>query len=146
MKMKRDTKLVMNDSIKNVRIVFDNPTHLGMMGIRESLENLDRVSIINSENEHSIVLEYDIHHAEFWEICEAIRETGLDVAKSVTQFNLKNFHCVSCKTHLESALLEIPGIISVKTNLKDSTAEVEYVTGSISENVIKKQINDLGYF
>lgn len=144
--MKRDTDLVINDSIKNVRIVYENPTHLRMMGIRESFENLDRVSIINSDNEHSIVLEYDIHHVEFWEIYDAIRETGLDVAKSVSQFNLKNFHCVSCKTHLESALLEIPGIISVKTSLKDSTAEVDYAPDSISENVIKKQINALGYF
>jgi len=143
--MEKGTHLAVNDSIKRVQILYKNPVHISPKEIYAAVENLDSVIIINQYTERSLILEYDVFQVEFQDIYHSLLEKGLDIAAVEKQFDLKNFNCISCKTHLESALQETPGVISVNSNLSDSTLTVKFAEDSISKELIKEQLGDLGY-
>ena len=57
---------------------------------------------------------------------------------------IEGMMCEHCKSKVEKALLRLEGVDKVKVSLKDKTATI-YSKVSISDNVIKDTISNLGY-
>lgn len=56
---------------------------------------------------------------------------------------IEGMHCDACKNRLENALSAREGIVSVKVNLEQKIAEVEYE--DIKKEQIEEYIDDIGF-
>lgn len=60
-------------------------------------------------------------------------------------FSIKNMYCTSCEKVIETEVMKMSGVKSIKVSYSKETAEVEFDTSKTSRNVIIKTINELGY-
>ncbi|NND52977.1 MAG: mercuric transport protein MerTP [Flavobacteriaceae bacterium] len=61
------------------------------------------------------------------------------------EFDVKGMTCASCEEHIEHAINELDGILSVEASYKNENTEVEFDKSKISKEVIEKAINATGY-
>lgn len=58
---------------------------------------------------------------------------------------IKGMDCASCASKLEKALQKLEGVKSANVNFGTETAKVEYDSGKLIEEDLKKSIRDVGY-
>ncbi|MBP9700017.1 heavy-metal-associated domain-containing protein [Candidatus Woesebacteria bacterium] len=66
-------------------------------------------------------------------------------AGSSTEFAIKGMHCPSCALNIDGALEDTPGIKSASTSFAKARVFVEFDPTTISEETIKKVIQEQGY-
>ncbi|AEI37255.1 MAG: copper ion binding protein [Zymomonas mobilis subsp. pomaceae] len=54
-------------------------------------------------------------------------------------------HCEHCVKAIENGLGQLDGITEVKVSLKNKAVTVDYSAEKITEEAIRKEIEDLGY-
>lgn len=64
---------------------------------------------------------------------------------STTEFAIKGMHCPSCALNIDGALEETPGIKSASTSYAKARVSVNFDPTTISEDTIKKVIQEQGY-
>jgi Cu+-exporting ATPase len=74
-----------------------------------------------------------------------IREIGYDVATVTTEIPIEGILCASCVQEIESALLEVRGVVKAVVNLATGRARVEFLPSEISVAGIKRTIESTGY-
>jgi len=57
---------------------------------------------------------------------ETTRENGFNVGTTTTRFQVQTMHCRSCVSRIETALKEIPGVVSAHVELDSRTVDVGY--------------------
>ena len=77
-------------------------------------------------------------------IKDTVTELGYGVATKKAIFPVSGMTCASCAAHVEEALTEIPGVLSVNVNLASEKATVEYLEGLEFANM-KRVVQDAGY-
>ncbi len=60
-------------------------------------------------------------------------------------FNIKGMTCSSCEEHVNHAVNELDGIISVESSYKNGNSKIAYDPNRISEEAIKAAIATTGY-
>ncbi|KQM11201.1 hypothetical protein AOA80_10010 [Methanomassiliicoccales archaeon RumEn M1] len=59
--------------------------------------------------------------------------------------NVKGMKCAGCQKRVEDALGAMPGVSSVKIDLKKGEVQVAYDGGSTTPDQIRKKIAETGY-
>ena len=65
--------------------------------------------------------------------------------KDMLTFSIVGMHCVACALNIDSAIEELPGVISSSTNYAKATTVVQGDFSKISTAAILQTIKDAGY-
>jgi len=98
---------------------------------------------VNFASEQASV-EYDPNKVNLAKIKDTISQLGYGVATRKSIFPVSGMTCASCVSRVESALSDVPGVVSVSVNLASEKATVEY-----GEDVrvadLQKAVHEAGY-
>lgn len=76
----------------------------------------------------------------------ALAVPSLAFAKDATStLQVQGWHCEGCSSATENALKKVPGVRSVKTDLKTGTAVVTFDDSKASLPQLEKAVEALGY-
>nr|QOV09068.1 Copper-exporting P-type ATPase [uncultured Dehalococcoidia bacterium] len=90
------------------------------------------------------VIEYDPDKLDLEKIRHIVTELGYGIATKKSVFPVSGMTCATCVRHVEEALRDVPGVVTVAVNLSSEKATVEYVeTADISE--LRRAVADAGY-
>ncbi|SDU17176.1 heavy metal translocating P-type ATPase [Halopseudomonas salegens] len=70
------------------------------------------------------------------EVCAALQQAGYGVPLETRQLSLSNLSCAGCVRRSETALLGVPGVVTVEVNLASEQARVSYVAGTDPDNLL----------
>jgi copper chaperone len=62
-----------------------------------------------------------------------------------TTLQVPEVHCDHCKTSLEGAVGDLPGVSRVEVSVPDATIDVSFDESSVDLDAIKKTIEEQGY-
>ena len=79
------------------------------------------------------------------ELITAVREAGYDVASEKTLLPIGGMTCASCVAHVEKALRNVDGVIEANVNLATERASVEFVTGAVGLEDLRRAVSEAGY-
>ncbi len=114
--------------------------------VQKALEEVTGVSdaSVNLATEQATVsFEPGLVHLET--LADAVREAGYDVATEKRTLAIGGMTCASCVSHVEHALSELPGVLSVNVNLATEKATVEYVPTMVTLGDLRRAVADAGY-
>jgi P-type Cu+ transporter len=98
---------------------------------------------VNFASEKASV-EYDPGKTNLTKLAKAVAELGYSVATKKSIYPVGGMTCASCVAHVEEALKDVPGVISVAVNLGSEKATVEYIEGTTYADM-KKAVEEAGY-
>jgi P-type Cu+ transporter len=113
--------------------------------IRKSLTDTPGVEQANvSFASEKASIEYDPSKANLTKIKDTISQMGYRVATKKTIFPVVGMTCASCVARVETALSNVPGVISASVNLASEKATVEY---SEETNIagLRQAVEEAGY-
>ena len=89
-------------------------------------------------------IEYDPTITDLSKIRNTVTELGYGIGTRKSTFPVIGMTCASCVARVESALSEVPGVVSTVVNLASEKATVEYLeTTQIAE--LKQAVREAGY-
>ena len=83
---------------------------------------------VNFDSEKASIA-YDPNKVSLSKIKDTISELGYKVATRKSIYPVGGMTCATCVAHVEEALKEVPGVVSVGVNLGSEKATVEYLEG-----------------
>jgi Cu+-exporting ATPase len=78
-------------------------------------------------------------------LVQAVQETGYDVATEKVSLPIGGMTCASCVAHVEGALAQVPGVLSVNVNLATEKASVEFLPTVTGLPEFRRAVADVGY-
>ncbi len=75
----------------------------------------------------------------------AVQDVGYDVPVESTTLAVSGMTCASCVSHVEGALIELPGVTEAVVNLGLGTARVSYLPGVVTLGQMKRAVREVGY-
>jgi Cu+-exporting ATPase len=99
---------------------------------------------VNLANEKAFI-EYNPNKVTLKALINTVSNVGYDVATEKTSFRIGGMTCASCVSHVEKALSEIPGVVSVNGNLASEKATVDYLKTETNIRDFKKAVEGTGY-
>ncbi|MFA4823592.1 MAG: heavy metal translocating P-type ATPase [Methanoregula sp.] len=116
------------------------------VNIEESLAGLKDVkkAQVNFGTDSAHV-EYDPAKVSLAAIENAVKEAGYDVVNRQVTIKVGGMMCATCVETIETALMELPGIVSATVNLGTENAYVSYNPSLTGIDDMKKAIEDAGY-
>ena len=114
--------------------------------IEKSLLNLDGVvdAQVNLGNE-SVAIEYDFLKIRYADLNKAVKDAGYQIINEKVVLKIGGMTCASCVKTIENSLLRLDGIIEVNVNLAGEKAFVIYNPNIVTQNEIKRTIEETGY-
>ena len=79
------------------------------------------------------------------ELVKAVDDVGYAIALERANLSIGGMTCAACVGHVENALKEVDGVVSVNVNLATEKAAVEYVPGVASFQSFRDAVDDVGY-
>ncbi|HUT15058.1 MAG TPA: heavy metal translocating P-type ATPase, partial [Anaerolineae bacterium] len=79
------------------------------------------------------------------ELITAVREAGYDVASEKVLLPIGGMTCASCVAHGEKALRSVDGVIKANVNLATERASVEFITGAVGLEDLRRAVSEAGY-
>ncbi len=79
------------------------------------------------------------------ELVKAVDDVGYAITLERANLNIGGMTCAACVGHVENALKEVDGVVSVNVNLASEKAAVEYVPGMASFQSFRDAVDDVGY-
>jgi len=76
---------------------------------------------------------------------DAVRAAGYDVATERVTLPIGGMTCASCVAHVQKALEQLPGVLSVGVNLATEKAVVEYLPGTVGQADFRRAVKEAGY-
>ena len=98
---------------------------------------------VNFASEKASIV-YDPSKVSLSKLAKTVAELGYSVATKKSIYPVGGMTCASCVAHVEDALKDVPGVISVGVNLGSEKAAVEYIEGTTWAEM-KKAVEDAGY-
>ena len=108
----------------------------------EDTEGVEKANV-NLASEKATI-EYDPKKVNLTKIAKTITELGYGVNTKKSIYPVGGMTCAACVGHVEDALKDVPGVISVGVNLASEKATVEYLE-SVTYNDLRKAVEDAGY-
>ena len=90
-------------------------------------------------------IQYDPRRTGPAEMAQAIRAIGYRVPWERSEFLVLGMMGTHCQAIIETAVGEMPGVVSVRVNLATDSVAVEYAGAVVAAAEIKKAIRGLGY-
>ena len=110
-------------------------------GLAETL-GVEKATVNFASEKASI--EYDPNKVSLSKLAKTVSELGYSVGTKKSIYPVGGMTCASCVAHVEEALKDVPGVISVGVNLGSEKATVEYIEGTTYAEM-KKAVEDAGY-
>ncbi|MFT8797388.1 heavy-metal-associated domain-containing protein [Zymomonas mobilis] len=60
-------------------------------------------------------------------------------------FQVEGMHCEKCVKTIEGHLGQLQGVSAATASLKNKAVTIDYNPNEVSEDVLRKEIDDLGY-
>ena len=98
---------------------------------------------VNAASEKAYIT-YNPEQVNLKEIKDTVTGLGYGVATKKAIFPVSGMTCASCVSHVEEALAELPGVLSVNVNLASEKATVEYLDG-VEFTDLRKAVHEAGY-
>ncbi|MAN64952.1 MAG: copper-translocating P-type ATPase [Parvibaculum sp.] len=109
----------------------------------QSLEGVDaaRVNLSNK----LVEIRYDPKLVSILDFAKTVRSAGFSVGTARTRVLIKNMHCSSCVTRIETALKKTPGVVAAVANVGPKAVDVEYMPDSVDFAAIREAIEASGH-
>ena len=114
--------------------------------ITQAVEGLDGVNEANinfATDEGSV--EYDPTETSLAEIYAAIDDAGYNALRTSTSIGITDMTCANCAETNETALTDVPGVISAEVNYATDETNVEYNPAEVTREQLYAAIEDAGY-
>jgi len=113
--------------------------------IEKGLDETEGVSKanVNFASEKASV-EFNPEKTDLIKIKKAVSELGYEITTRKSIYPVAGMTCAACVAHVEEALKEVLGVVSVGVNLASEKANVEYIEGTKYTD-LKKAVADAGY-
>ncbi|HZK41226.1 MAG TPA: HAD-IC family P-type ATPase, partial [Atribacterota bacterium] len=114
--------------------------------IEKSLINLNGVinAQVNLGNE-SVAVEYDFLKLKFTDLDKAIRDAGYQIINEKVVLKIGGMTCASCVKTIENSLLRLDGTVEVNIDLAGEKAIVIYNPNIVTQDDMRKTIEETGY-
>ncbi len=99
---------------------------------------------VNLASEKASV-EFDPGQVDTRQLMDAVSDIGYGVALEKKTVGIGGMTCASCVSTVESALAEVPGVLSAVVNLASEKATVEYLAGEVGMADLRKAVDGAGY-
>ena len=99
---------------------------------------------VNLATERAAV-EMDPNVVSLEELVKAVDDVGYAVTVERANLNVGGMTCAACVSHVEKALRDVDGVVSVNVNLATEKAAVEYIPGVASFQEFRDAVDDVGY-
>ncbi len=114
--------------------------------VEKALQSLVGVKAARANLSNQLVeIRYDAKLASILDFAKTVRAAGFSVGSAKTRFLIKNMHCSSCVTRIETALKATPGVIAAVANVGSNAVDVEYVPDSVDFTAIRQAIEASGH-
>lgn len=90
-------------------------------------------------------IEYDPDKITVKTLINTVSDAGYSVATEKTSFKIGGMACASCASHVERALLGVPGVVSASVNPASEKATVDYLRSEADIRDFKKAVEGSGY-
>ncbi|MBW6507672.1 MAG: heavy metal translocating P-type ATPase [Rhodobacteraceae bacterium] len=78
-------------------------------------------------------------------IAAALEQVGYPAASAELTLEVQNMSCASCVGRVERALAAVPGVLEARVNLASETAQVRYLDGPVTPDVLVRAATAAGY-
>jgi len=114
--------------------------------VEKALKEIEGVSEanVNLATERASVALAD-REVELGQMVAAVHDAGYEVGTEKVILPIGGMTCASCVAHVEEALRELDGVVSVSVNLATERALVEYVPGIVGMEDFRRAVADAGY-
>ena len=99
---------------------------------------------VNLATEQATV-EFDSDRASLTDLIGAVDDSGYRTGFASITLNVGGMTCASCVMHVEHALRDVEGVLSVNVNLASEQARVEYLPGMAQLPDMRHAVSDAGY-
>ncbi len=107
------------------------------------LPGVERAEVnLNAEKAN---IDYDASQTGISDFVEAIKDAGYGTDVETVSFKVGGMSCVKCAQAVEKALGSLAGVVSAEVNAVSGKAEIEYVSGSIEADDMKKAVEKAGF-
>ncbi len=79
------------------------------------------------------------------ELVKHLGSSGFPVDVQESVIGIGGMHCASCVGRVETALQNIPGVVSAEVNLASSEARIEFISGEVSDAALTQAVDQAGY-
>ncbi|MFC7166498.1 heavy metal translocating P-type ATPase [Halospeciosus flavus] len=114
--------------------------------VAQAIESLDGVSeaTVNFATDEGTV-EYDPDAVSLADVYDAIEDAGYEPARADVTIGITGMSCANCSQTVESALRDVPGVLSAEANFATDEAHVEYNPADADLADFYDAIEDAGY-
>ena len=106
-------------------------------------EGVEEASVSYASGQAKVV--YDPGRLSQQELVDRINQLGYRAAVEKIEWPVSGMHCASCVSRIENNLLQKKGVVKANVSLAAGRVAVEFISGEISSEEIKKTIEELGY-
>jgi Cu+-exporting ATPase len=111
-------------------------------GLKE-VPGVERVAV-NLATERATLV-YDPEKTGPADFIHAVQYSGYDVPQETVVLPIAGMTCASCVMHVENALKDVPGVLSVVVNLATERATVTYIPGAVEKGQLVEAVRYAGY-
>ena len=108
-----------------------------------ALEGVDKANVNFATSMATVIFDPDV--VKPVEFASRIREIGYDVGTVAAEIPIEGIVCASCVRKIETALLELRGVVKASVNLATGRARVEYLPAETHISELKRTIESTGY-
>ena len=108
-----------------------------------ALEGVDKANVNFATSMATVIFDPDV--VKPVEFASRIREIGYDVGTVTAEIPIEGIVCASCVRKIETALLELRGVVKASVNLATGRARVEYLPAETHISELKRTIESSGY-
>ena len=88
---------------------------------------------------------YDPKLVDLVELQVAVVDAGYEVPTSKITLGVQGMNCMSCVSHVQGALEDLPGVVAADVDLTKATAQITFVQGAVSQPDMEQAIRKVGY-
>ena len=114
--------------------------------VQKALAGVEGVedATVNLATEQATV-QFDPGLVQLDALSKVVHDAGYEVSGETKTLPIGGMTCASCVAHVERALSDLPGVLSVNVNLATENATVEYVPGLVGLAGFRGAVADAGY-
>jgi Cu+-exporting ATPase len=109
----------------------------------EDVPGVDEVSVNLATEMASVRM--DPRRATPTQLVDALDDAGYGAEIETLTLNIGGMTCASCVSHVEGAVVRVPGVLSASVNLATEQATVQYMSGVATLEDFRYMVADAGY-
>ena len=114
--------------------------------VEKAIGQLPGVSLVKVDLKAEVAnITYDPQQVDLFEFDHAVTQVGYKVPTAEIVLKIQGMSCLSCSSHVGSALGDLTGVVQANVNLDKGTAQVIYVPELVSSLHMEQAVREAGY-